>query len=278
MRETQPKSIEYQESWIPDGVQEALQSDRVQRMDHLWGVGERHFFGPIGECMIAFYPEHQTIEYENLELYLVFKKPSRLTVTEGAVYIDTPGETQTSFFAADRDGGVSLVIKPKQLAIAPSPEPITAPPVSDQAAPWEVEGSASRRTADSDVADLGSNAEYRSPEPNELKDTEHKQRIKLTGRLARPPHVDQTPSGKVRVKLILAEHPNPDDPDETVYHRVYATQRFAERIAAEELRQGEEVRLEGSPQERTVTRNGKVEQEVQIYAYTVKRTRPKKNE
>jgi hypothetical protein len=192
-------------AWIPDGLQEALDSDVFQTMDHLWGVGEGHFFGPIGECRIAFYPEHQTIEYENLELYLVFKKPSRLTLAETAVYIDTPGETQTSFFSADRDGGVSLVIKPKQLTLdrlsggealeagrarsiehqqprtlegvglnpTPAAEPITEELVSEAVAPWEVEGSGSRRTADSRPADLGSNAEYRSSEPttNSLTET-----------------------------------------------------------------------------------------------------------
>jgi hypothetical protein len=155
-RRSSEKIVPEGEAWLPDGVGDALNSEVLPARDELYGWGEAHQYGMTGECLLFLYPDHQTLVYEDPQLYVVVKKPSAITLAGDAVFVDTPGETQTSFLAFNRDGGMNLVVKPRQLALdqlsgggtngvvdaelsTPAAEPITETLVSEVTAPWEVE-------------------------------------------------------------------------------------------------------------------------------------------
>src|SRR4051794_40754165 len=57
-------------------------------------------------------------------------------------------------------------------------------------------------------------------------------RVRLTGRLAYVPKVHEFPKGGIRVTFSLAEH---FEDGSTIYHNVYSTKRFAERIRDRDL-------------------------------------------
>ena len=97
---------------------------------------------------------------------------------------------------------------------------------------------------------------------------ERPERIRITGRLAYDPQIQTLPSGERRVSFSLAEH---TDDGQTIYHSVYSTKQFAERIAARDLHKGDRVELAGARQTaRRKDRDGRERLVPVIYAYGVK--------
>ena len=286
-----------EQPWIPGDVSAVLTSEVFQTLNPFLGSGEGHFYGPLGECSLILYAAYQALEYEDPQTYLVVKKPSRLTLTETAVFVDTPGETQTSFYAFERDGGVSIVVKPRRipsldetlgvdLPQAPNQKPketasdgVVAPPAprtqaptetlgSDQVAPWEVEKSRSAPTADTAEKSTG------SPEPK-------KSRIDTKGRIGRLPTFKTTQRGKRMGRLPIAEHTKDETGEDiTRWLTVAVFSELAEsleqQIATGELAVGDEVRLVGYPQTQCVPdgKGGMKEREV-VFAAVLKKATPK---
>ena len=251
------------EPWLPGNLQRVLASEPYEAEDDLYGLGEGHFYGPTGECRLAFYPDFQTVEYEDPQTYLVIKKPSRLTLMKGAVWMDVAGDTQSSFFAFDQNGGVEIIVKPRPLdphtaevmreleeadrlsggrsltpyeiesqgtQTAPATEPITEPPVSDLVAPWEVAGSSPGsaeypiRQADSQTG-IGNEASASSPESERKK-----QRIDINGRVGRLPTFKTTQRGKRMGRFPVAEHQKDEAGEETTtWYTVAVFNALAER-------------------------------------------------
>jgi hypothetical protein len=281
------------EPWISGDVGEALNSEVYPDRDVLFGWGEAHEYGQVGECRLGLYPEHQTLVYEDPQVYLVIKKPSRVTLTEAAVFVDTPGETQTSFFAFDRDGGMKLRVKPKQLAldqladgrgdpistgagnsndVAPICEPITETLVSEMTAPWEETPSAVSQNdrelngggvaGDSDVS-------VSSVEPTKKKS----KRVDLkAARLGRPIVCRETKNGKTITKFPVAEHNRQEDgTDITAWHTVMAFNVLAERLCREfdagEIAVGDELKVAAYPQTQMIPdRNGELKAHEVLFA------------
>jgi single-stranded DNA-binding protein len=93
-------------------------------------------------------------------------------------------------------------------------------------------------------------------------------RIRLTGRIAYTPKIHEFPRGGIRVTFSLAEHL---DDGSTVYHNVYSTKRFAERIRDRGLQKGDLVELAGSRQlAKRRDKDGTERLVPVIYAYGVK--------
>src|SRR5438876_2977187 len=70
---------------------------------------------------------------------------------------------------------------------------------------------------------------------------EQQERVKVQGRLGANPVYKTLRDGGLRVGFSLAEHIASRDtrkPDDTVWHKVYSTRRYAERIQGLDLRRG----------------------------------------
>jgi hypothetical protein len=97
---------------------------------------------------------------------------------------------------------------------------------------------------------------------------EQQERLKLLGRLGANPQYQTFDNGNSRIRFSLGEHL---DDGTTSWHRVYSTNRFAERIHAKGLKRGDLVEVAGTRQERTEkTRDGQEKVVPYIYAFGVK--------
>lgn len=110
------------------------------------------------------------------------------------------------------------------------------------------------------------------PTPTERRDSsrsaEREQRVRITGRLAYEPQIHEMPNGGRRVSFSLAEH---TDDDQTLYHSVYSTKQFADRIAGRDLHKGDRIELVGARQmARKKDKDGHERLVPVIYAYGVK--------
>lgn len=240
------------ESWIPAYIQSALASEPYEAEDDLFGVGEGHWFGPSFESRVAFYPDHKTVEYEDPNVYLVVTKPSRLLVGEDAVFVSTRHGAYDSHLSVGRDGTLSVMSQGPR-------------PVRDDETP---------AARDSQAVD-----ESITEPPKERKKQPRKE---VLGRLGRVPHFRETPRGKTLARFPVAEHSKDDaGEDVTNWHLVVAFNALADslkaQVEAEELKQGDEIRVIGYEHQRMVPDGrGGMKQQDEIFAAVVKK--PKKKE
>lgn len=132
-------------------------------------------------------------------------------------------------------------------------------------------GVVERKNADPTVATVGNRQRAgSSPVPSsELTATkEEQERIKFAGRLGTEPQYQRFENGNSRIRFPVGEHL---EDGSTAWRRVYATNKFAERIKAKELKKGTLVEVTGVRQERTETDKDGQEKLVEyIYAFGVK--------
>lgn len=276
--ETDQRAVE---AWIPGDIQTALAAEPYEATDKLYGQGEGYWFGPTLETRIELYPEHKTTIYEDPNIYLVVFKPSRLIITEDAVFVSTKSNEHDSHVSFGRDGTLSVMSQGPRLnggvyqketeasaqdagaTPAPSVEPITEAPVSDSA----VE-SGREHAIEVQVLD-GRSKPKKQP------------RVELTGRLGRPPHFRETPRGKLIARFPIAEHSKDETNEEvTVWFTVVAFNALAaslrEAVEAGEIAQGQELKVVGYRHNRMVPDGkGGMKPQEEIFAAVVKRPKQK---
>lgn len=105
-------------------------------------------------------------------------------------------------------------------------------------------------------------------QPPHTRFPEQGERLKVTGRIGRTPTYQTFANGNTRIAFPLGEH-LPDGT--TTWHRVYSTNRFADRIHAKHLSQGDLVEVAGTRQFKPETnrRTGAVEEIPHLYAWGV---------
>lgn len=288
-------------AWLPEGIQGALDSDVYEAHDDLYGAGEEHVYGPIGDRSLRFYPDFRTVEYQDLTNYHVITRPVRISVAEEGLVMDAEDSIQSSFFAFNRDGGMVVRVVPKPIPdldrlrsgesalerpapaedtlLTTAPEPITEPPVSEAVAPWE------QSTPEADGGPIPHEPSTNGPiteTPPARSQKGKSDRMEFTGRIGRLPRFHTTQRGKTVGRFPVAEHSKEEGQDEvTTWYTVAVFNAIAEalkgQIEAGELSQGDEVKIVGYPQLRNVSdgKGGMKEME-EIFAAVVKK--PKRKE
>lgn len=238
-------------TWISEDLTEVLASERYEAEDELYGRGEGHFFGPAFEARAAFYPAKKAIEFEDPNVYVVFKKPSRLLIADEAVFVSTRNGDHWTHASFGRNGMFGMVSHNTFEVPEPTNEDPAAPE-ENRATPETVS-----LKGDDDRLDGGpTNNLGPSTEPS----TEKQETERFIGSVGAEPNFHLTSKGVPRIIFPL----DTDNGRETVY----STKQRAEAIRDQQLKPGEKVRVSGVRHQWTGSDN---EPTSRIYAWGIKR-------
>jgi len=156
---------------------------------------------------------------------------------------------------------ISPVAKPASVPVPEAPEsPLPAPKPTEEPSPLSPQQTAAR-TNPGAIRDHS----HKPPATASQEQRERPERIRLIGAIARDPTFRTTAKGAyLRFPLAV------QDEEQTTWHHVYTTKRFAQRYR-DQLQQGQQVEVIGQRQEEQQPQpDGATKTTVYVYAYAIK--------
>jgi hypothetical protein len=251
-------------SWDQEAVGKSLNSEAGAVGDVAFGEGYSYHVGEQHVTCVEIFPQAQTVRLTTHAARIELFRQGPPTLTQEGVIFSQEYEQQSLHLTLSSTGEVSLA-----LTLAPSSNAVEQSVITMASFEGIKEPLTGEQPLSGHSAPFTGHLEQQSTAPVDQEQTadEKQQRITLTGRVGKVPHLRTTKGGKTIATFPVAVH---QEDGSTTWHTVVAFDERAQKLH-ETLTKGQSVQVIGYLHEREAkTKGGQPKIVQEVYAAVVK--------